>query len=133
MKHDNFCQPFVVFCSFGTGTRVKISDETPVNTFFLACRYSEKRNSPCIRVIGARSCRTISLKGDKQQSRWLHNEDRCNHFKKYIVTFSFISINRRCNQQLPPVTFWKVDLFAIAKWLLSPLFCVSTGLIVASL
>ena len=27
-----------------------------------------------------------------------------------------------------PVTFWKVDLLAIAKWLLSPSFLVPTGL-----
>ena len=32
MKHGFFCQPFVVFCSFDTGTRIKISSETPVNT-----------------------------------------------------------------------------------------------------
>ena len=45
-----------------------------------------------------------------------------------MVTFSFMFINRGCNQQLPPVTFGKMDLLAIAKWLLSvsPLFFVPT-------
>ena len=54
-------------------------------------------------------------------------------FLKYMVTFSFVFVNRECNQKLPPVTFWKVDLLATAKWMLSPLFCVPTGLIVAPL
>ena len=37
-------------------------------------------------------------------------------------------LNRGSNQQLPPVTFGKMDLLAIAKWLLSvsPLFFVPT-------
>ena len=130
-----FCQPFVAFCSFDTGTRVKISGETSVNTFFfflLTCQDSEKRKSACIKVV-VRSRWTIFFRRGKQQSRRVHNEGRCNHLKKYMVTFSFISVNRGCNQQLPPVTFGKVDLLAIAKWLLSRLFCVLTGLTVASL
>ena len=84
-------------------------------------------------VVGVRSCQTVFLKGGKQQSRWAHKKGRYNHLKKYMVTFSFIFSNRRRNELLPPVTFGKVDLLAIAKWLLSPLFCMPTRFIVASL
>ena len=48
--------------------------------------------------------------------------------KRYMVAFIFMFINRECNQQLPPVTLWKVELLAIAEWLLSSSFCAPTCL-----
>ena len=44
--------------------------------------------------------------------------------KKCMATSRCMLINRGCNQPIPTVTFWKVDLLAIAKWLLSPSFCM---------
>ena len=35
---------------------------------FLTCQYSEKRKSPCIKVVGVRSCQASFLKGGKHQS-----------------------------------------------------------------
>ena len=56
---------------------------------FLTCQYSEKQKSPCIKVVGVPSCRTIFLKGGKQQSRWAHNKGRCNQVHAYFQFFVY--------------------------------------------
>ena len=92
------------------------------NQHFFACQNSEKRKSPCMDVVSVFSCWEVA-KPTGVQRRLVQPWK-----EKYMVTFSFMFLNRRCNQQLPAVTFWEMDLLTIAKWLLSPTFCVPTGL-----
>ena len=80
MKHGMFVS-CLLFCSFETGTKVKISGQ-----HFLTCQYSEKWKSPCIKVVSVHSCQTIFLKGGKQQSRWAHSLLSCHHWEEAITT-----------------------------------------------
>ena len=71
---------FVVFCSFDTGIRVKISGETPVNTFFnlsvlRKTKISLHQSSQC-------SFLPNNFSQGREASRCMHNEGKCNNQQK---------------------------------------------------
>ena len=75
------------------------------------------------------------LKGNKQQSQSRTTKVSATIKKKVHDYFQFHVYKQRTQSAVTPSYFGKVDLLAITKWLLSvsSLFCVPTGLIIASL
>ena len=104
------------------------------NHHFSTWQYSNKRRFPCINVVSFRSRLTIFFPQGRQVAKLVGAQGKLVHpftkkkGKRYRVTFSNMFRNIRCNQHLLPFTFWKVGLFAVVKWLLSPSLRVPTGL-----